>query len=249
MQESITLFAGFDPREACVYHVFCQSVLEKSSTPVFFCPLTEDTLQFDGQQDGSNAFIYSRYLVPHLMDFGGWALFCDGDMICNTDIAELWNLRDETKAVQVVKHDYKTISKRKYIGTPLENDNVDYPRKNWSSVILWNCGHPSNRILSREFVSEAGGKVLHRFDWLNDEEIGELPLTWNYLDTEYPPKEAKIDHHTLGSPGFNHYSECPSAQTWHDTLLRTLNMEGEEQMKMLERAYPSAIKAWKARYG
>jgi hypothetical protein len=192
---------------------------------------------FDGQQDGTNGFIYSRYLVPYLNGFYGAALFVDGDMHVNADIMELMDLFDPDKAVQVVKHDYKTKYRRKYIGTPIENDNVDYPRKNWSSVVLFNCAHPANRILTPEYVSEAGGAVLHRFAWLDDDEIGELPKEWNHLVGEYEPCDAKLYHHTLGSPGFKHYAQCESSAQWNGYLLNALNMEGERQAKMVSRAH------------
>ena len=234
----INLYVGYDPREACVYHTFCQSVIEHASVPVRFTPLHSPMLAgFDGQQDGTNAFIYSRYLVPHLEDFSGWAIFCDGDMHVVSDIAELYNLRDESKAIQVVKHDYKTRSPRKYINTPLESDNIDYPRKNWSSVMLINCGHPSNRILKPEFVATAGGSVLHRFGWLSDEDVGELPREWNHLVSEYEPSEASLYHYTLGSPGFEHYKDCESSQDWNRYLLNALNMAGERQSEIVRRAH------------
>ena len=203
----LPIYVGYDPREACVYHTFCQSVIENAKEPVSFIPLHQQHLDgFDGQQDGTNGFIFSRYLVPYLNGFYGAAIFCDGDMIVNTDINELIDLMDPMYAVQVVKHDYKTKYPRKYIGSPIENDNVDYPRKNWSSVMIFNCGHPSNSILTPEFVAEAGGSFLHRFEWLNDTEIGELPLEWNWLEGEYPHNpDAKLIHHTLGSPGFSYY--------------------------------------------
>jgi hypothetical protein len=233
----INLYVGFDQREACVYHTFCQSVIEHASTPVSFHPLATNMLHFDGQQDGTNAFIFSRYLIPHLQDFEGWAIFADGDMHLNDDISKLYDLRDESKAVMVVKHDYKTKSNRKYIGSPIENDNVDYPRKNWSSVILFNCGHPSNRILTREYVAEAGAAVIHRFGWLNDDEIGDLPREWNHLETEYEyDPHAKLVHQTLGSPGFAHYSRSPSARDWNTYLLNSLNMEGERPSEIVRRA-------------
>lgn len=234
----IPLFVGFDPREAAVYHTFCQSVIEHASGPVSFIPLHKPMLDnFDGQQDGTNAFIYSRYLVPHLQDFEGFALFCDGDMIVDADIYELFNLKDESKAVQVVQHNYKTACHRKYVDTPIENHNVDYPRKNWSSVVIFNCGHPSNKVLTPEFVAEAGGSVLHRFQWLKDEEIGELPPEWNWLVGEYPDEPAKLYHHTLGSPGFTHYAKCFSARAWNDYLLSALNMVGERPAEMVRRAH------------
>ena len=235
----ITLYVGYDPREACVYHTFCQSVIENASGPVQFVPLHKPMLDnFDGQQDGTNAFIYSRYLVPYLQDFTGFAIFCDGDMHVNADIYELYDKRDASKAVQVVQHNYKTAQHRKYVGTPIENHNVDYPRKNWSSVILFNCAHPSHGILTPEYVGEAGGSVLHRFAWLNDEEIGELPVEWNWLVGEYPDRDGmKLYHHTLGSPGFAEYSECHSSKEWNQYMLNSLHMVGERQSEMVRRAH------------
>lgn len=230
------LYVGYDPREAIAYHVFCQSVIESSTELVEFVPLHSPMLEnFDGQQDGSNAFIYSRYLIPSLQDHAGWAIFCDGDMIVKDDIAKLWALRDDRFAVMVVKHDYTTRHRKKYLGTPLESVNVDYPRKNWSSVVLWNCGHPSNRILSRNFVNEAGGKFLHRFAWLRDEEIGELPVEWNHLVLEYDNNNSKLLHHTLGTPAFREYAD--SDIEWHRYLLRTIHAEGENPIEVVRRAY------------
>lgn len=233
----LDIYVGYDPREACVYHTFCQSVIEHASGPVRFIPLHQDLLHIDGQQDGTNAFIYSRYLVPHLQDYKGWAMFFDGDMHVTADVYELFELRDPQSAVQVVKHDYKTSSPRKYIGTPIENDNIDYPRKNWSSVMLFNCAHPSNKYLSPTNVGEAGGAFLHRFQWLTDEQIGELPHEWNHLVGEYPEAEAKLYHHTLGSPGFIHYAGCESAAGWNRYLLNALHMVGEHPTEMVRRAY------------
>lgn len=234
----LTLYVGYDPREAAVYHVFCQSVIEHASGPVRFIPLHAPMLDdFDGQQDGTNAFIFSRYLVPYLEGYEGWAMFADGDMHVNADIYELWELRDASKAVQVVKHDYQTQSPRKYVGTPIANDNIDYPRKNWSSVMLFNCAHSSNRYLSVENVSEAGGAFLHRFRWLRDEQIGELPLDWNHLVGEYEANPcAKLVHHTLGSPGFEAYKDCETAKDWNTYLLNATNMIGERQAEMVRRA-------------
>ena len=146
----IRLFVGFDPREAVAYHTFCQSVLEKASQPVSFTPLVLKALPgyTETHTDGSNTFIYSRFLTPHLCNFEGWALFADGDMICRDDITKLWALRDPSKALMVVQHDYQTKAAVKYLG----NKNQNYPRKNWSSVMLWNCAHPKHRVLTPEFL-------------------------------------------------------------------------------------------------
>ncbi|MBT3917650.1 MAG: glycosyltransferase, partial [Nitrosomonadales bacterium] len=151
MNETIKIVVGFDQRESVAYHTFVQSVIEKSSLPVSFTPLTITTLKGyeEKHQDMSNDFVYSRFLTPYLNNFKGWAIFADGDMICQADIKELWDLRDESKAVQVVKHDYKTKAKKKYLG----NKNENYPKKNWSSLILWNCSHPKNKNLTPSLVA------------------------------------------------------------------------------------------------
>ncbi len=235
----LPIYVGYDPREACVYHTFCQSVIEHAHSPVSFTPLHQQHLNgFDGQQDGTNAFIYSRYLVPYLETFQGAAVFVDGDMHVNCDINELLYLFDPDYAVQVVKHDYSTRHHRKYLGTPLENDNVDYPRKNWSSVMIWNCAHPANKILTPEFVADAGGAFLHRFEWLRDDQIGGLPKEWNHLVGEYKPNpDAKLYHHTLGTPGFQRYMSCESHKEWNAYLLNALHLEGERQSDMVRRAH------------
>ncbi|HVO07680.1 MAG TPA: glycosyltransferase [Burkholderiaceae bacterium] len=210
----IRLFVGFDPREAVAYHTFCQSVLEKASRPVSFTPLVLQALPgyTETHTDGSNTFIYSRFLTPHLCDFQGWALFADGDMICRADIAELWALRDERKAVQVVQHDYQTKATVKYLG----NKNQNYPRKNWSSVVLWNCAHPKHQLLTPEFLMGQTGAFLHRFSWLDDADIGALPREWNWLTTEYPDNyDARLLHYTLGTPCFKAYWDAEMADEWH----------------------------------
>ena len=218
--QTIRLFVGFDPREAVAFHTFAQSVLEKSSLPVAITPLVLQALPGyrETHRDGSNTFIYSRFLTPFLCDFQGWAVFADGDMICRADIAELWALRDPAKAVQVVQHDYETKAATKYLG----NKNQNYPRKNWSSVMLWNCAHPKHRVLSPEFVMQQGGAFLHRFQWLDDADIGALPLEWNWLTTEYEDnRQAKLLHYTLGTPCFEDYWNADMADEWHAAQARS----------------------------
>jgi len=222
MPERVNIVVGFDQREAIAYHVFCQSVIDRSSLPVQFLPLSPRGISdyVETHQDGSNVFIYRRFLTPYLMDYQGWALFADGDMICNSDIANLWRMRDASKAVMVAKHDYKTKAATKYLG----NKNEDYPRKNWSSVILWNCGHPANRVLTPKFVQSQTGAFLHRFHWLKDEDIGEIPKEWNWLAVEYESKEGvDLIHYTLGTPCFKAYRDCDMAARWHEAFEQTIS--------------------------
>lgn len=214
MSPVIRLMVGFDQKEAVAYHTFVQSVIDVTSVPVAITPLVLSSLKGyrESHADGSNSFIYSRFLTPAISGYEGWAIFADGDMICNRDLAALWALRCEDYAVLVVKHSYKTKSNKKYLG----NRNENYPRKNWSSVILWNCGHPKNRVLTPEFVMAKDGKYLHRFSWLDDSDIGELPKEWNWLTTEYEDNpQANLLHFTLGTPCFKDYRHTDMASHWH----------------------------------
>lgn len=220
MTETIRIAVGFDQREAVAYHTFCQSVIDHASRPVQFLPLAEHTLADyrETHTDGSNRFIYTRFLTPYLMGFEGWAIFADGDMVCNADIQELWSLRDASRAVQVVQHDYRTRQATKYLG----NRNDDYPRKNWSSVILWNCGHPANRVLTPDFVASNSGAFLHRFSWIDDDLIGALPMVWNWLAIEYDDNPAaKLIHYTLGTPCFRDYANSAMSDDWENAHRRS----------------------------
>ena len=220
----LKIFVGFDGKvEPVAYHTFCQSVIEKSSIPVSFTPLALNTLSEykETHTDGSNAFIYSRFLVPYLCDFKGMALFVDGDMICRTDIAEILWEHEQDHALKVVKHYYQTKHPVKYLGAK----NEDYPKKNWSSVMLWNCGHHLNKQLTPQFVMDKPGKYLHRFEWLKypEEQVGKLDETWNWLETEYQYKEdAKLVHHTLGTPCFKDYQNSDYAKEWWQTYHRMI---------------------------
>jgi lipopolysaccharide biosynthesis glycosyltransferase len=210
----ISIFIGYDHREAIAYHVCANSIVRQSSKPISLVPLALRNLQDyeEKHTDGSNQFIYSRFLVPHLMEYKGWAIFMDGDMLIRDDIVKLWEMRDDTKAVQVVKHNYKTKLSEKYLGSK----NEDYPRKNWSSVILWNCGHPANAAVTPEFVQNATGSQVHRFTWLPDDLIGELPIEWNWLPDEFGINlDAKLIHYTLGTPCFHDFATTPMADEWH----------------------------------
>jgi len=207
------VFIGHDPREAVAYHVCCESIIKHASIPVAFIPLSGE------QRDGSNTFIYARFLVPYLCGFKGMALYLDGDMIVRDDIAKLVAEASPRCGVNVVKHDYKTKFATKYLG----NKNEDYPRKNWSSVILYDCAFYPNRVLIPEFVAKQPSSYLHRFSWLADDQIGSLPKEWNHLTMEYAPNpDAKLYHYTLGIPAFDGYQGQEGAEEWRKTLTEAL---------------------------
>jgi len=216
----IPIFIGYDPREAIAYHTCANSIIRHASKPVSIIPLALNLFDdySETHTDGSNHFIYSRFLVPHLMDYIGWAIFMDGDMIVRDDIVKLWDLREVDKDVMVVKHDYETKMQTKYLGSKNEN----YPRKNWSSVILWNCNSHPNRKVTPKFVQNATGAELHRFTWIKDERIGELPAEWNWLPDEYGENpDAKLLHYTLGTPSFHEFADTPMGSEWHRERILT----------------------------
>jgi lipopolysaccharide biosynthesis glycosyltransferase len=218
--KTIPIFIGYDPREAIAYHVCANSIIRNSSVPVSIIPLALNNFKdyTETHTDGSNQFIYSRFLVPYLMDYTGHAIFMDGDMIVRGDIAELWALRDEGKDVQVVKHDYKTKTPVKYLGAK----NEDYPRKNWSSVMIFNCNSGSTKKLTPEYIQQSTGAHLHRFEWTNDNQVGELPKEWNWLPDEYGANfQAKLLHYTLGTPSFHDFATTPMGDEWHRERIYT----------------------------
>ena len=215
----INLFVGFDPREEVGTHAFNASVLAHTTEPVQITHLYKNMLEKHlGHvfQVGTNEFTKTRFLIPHLMGRKGWAIFADGaDMVLLGDLAELMQHAKplEGKSVYVVKHDYQTNSSRKYIGTQMEADNVDYPRKNWASLMLINCAHCAWPTV--EEVAKMDMLDLLQFKFLPDDKIGELPKEWNWLADEYGENEnAKLLHWTQGSPGFSNYAKASHAHDW-----------------------------------
>lgn len=217
-QDVIKVFIGFDPVESVAWHTMANSILTRSSRPVAIVPVNLANLKslYTRERDPkqSNEFSFSRFLVPHLCNYQGLALFFDCDMMLRTDIASIFDatLVQPDKAVYVVKHDYEPRDDIKYLNTV----QYKYPRKNWSSVVLWNCAHPANRAVTPDFVNTASAMELHRFTWLQDSEIGELDIRWNWLVGEYdqPPNDVKNVHWTVGGPYFHEYKNSDFSEEW-----------------------------------
>lgn len=153
----------------------------------------------------------ARFFVPFLMNYQGWALFTDGDVLFRADVRQLSALADDRYAVQVVQHPPLLEYGMKKDGQP----QWAYPRKNWSSVILWNCGHPANQALTRDVLNSWPGRDLHAFTWLKDEEIGALPAAWNHLVNVSPPDDnPALVHFTLGTPDLPGHDADPFAEEW-----------------------------------
>jgi hypothetical protein len=212
----IRIFIGFDPRETVAYHVFAHSILARASAPVTIAPLALTQLgrllTRPRHALQSTDFSFSRFLVPQLCGYEGWAVFFDCDMLMLDDVAKLWALRDERHAVQVVKHRHVPPESIKFLGAA----QTKYEKKNWSSAILFN--NARCRALTPDYVNTASGLELHQFKWLaGDHEIGEIPGRWNHLvDYDPPCAAAEISnlHYTIGGPYFAAYAECGYAREW-----------------------------------
>ncbi len=214
----IRVFIGFDPVESLTYHVHANSILRHSSMPVSITPVSlknlEGILTRDRHTLQSNDFSFSRFLVPWMCNFEGWAIFTDCDMVVRDDIAKLWAWRDDKYAVQCVHHNHIPPETEKYLG----NVQTKYSRKNWSSVMLFN--NAKCKALTPEYVNHADGLDLHQFKWLKDEEIGYLPKSWNHLVGYDHGNDAKLVHWTTGGPYFEEYANVDYHQDfWTEKTL------------------------------
>jgi hypothetical protein len=211
----LNVHIGFDPRESAACYTLAHSILRRTSVPVSIAPLMQSQLRdvytrSRGPTE-STEFSLTRFLVPSLAGYRGWSLFMDCDMLCRADIAGLAREaeRQPDKALLVCKHDYVPKTERKF----LDQVQTRYPRKNWSSLMLFN--NERCRALSADYVNRASGLELHRFGWIDDAAIGELALEWNWLVGEYDYNPAaKIVHFTIGGPYFEKYRDCDYAAEW-----------------------------------
>ncbi len=223
--ETLKIFIGFDQVEAVAYHTLCQSIIDRSSMPVSITPVKMSMLpEYKRERDPrqSNEFSFTRFLTPYLAGYSGWALFMDCDMLFRADPAELYALRDPTKSVQVCKHEYIPKTHTKFLGA----EQFVYPRKNWSSVMLFNCNHLHCKKLTPDVVNTAEPSYLHQLKWTDDERIGSLPLEWNWLVGEYPnSEEAKNVHFTIGGPYFYEYADTDYSDEWRHEYDRMKHCE------------------------
>ena len=214
----INIFIGYDSKERVAYNVLSHSIIQNSTKPVAITPIALNNLKYDFVRErnalSSTEFSFSRFMIPHLMNYQGWALFMDCDMLMFEDVSKLWRMRDDSKAIQVCKHDYTPKESKKFLGQV----QTKYEKKNWSSFMLMNCKKCTT--LTPDYVNKASGLELHQFKWLEgDHLIGDLPLEWNWLVGEYEYKEDVNNvHYTKGGPWFEDYAKCDYSQDWFRNL-------------------------------
>jgi len=213
------VYVGWDSREDIAYQV-CRHSLVSRNENVEVIPLKQNELRkaeiYTREEDplSSTEFTFTRFLVPHLNNYTGWAAFVDCDFVFLEDVQKLFYMtHNQNYAVMVVQHEYNPTNTVKMDGKTQHR----YPRKNWSSLILFNCEHPSNKVLTKELVNSATGAYLHRFQWLKDEEIGCLSQEWNWLVGWYKEPnhgKPKALHYTEGGPWFPNHVNCEYGAVW-----------------------------------
>lgn len=232
---ALPVYIGHDSREPEATAVCEASLLRRSSMPLHIVRMDRQAIceagfhsrpfeRRDGGQridirDGkpfSTDFSFTRFLVPALSLYQGWALFCDGDFLFTADVAGLFGLANAKYAAMCVKHQHVPAEAVKMDGM----EQTRYHRKNWSSLTLWNCAHPANRHVGRPCVNKMSGGWLHAFSWLKDELIGELPMTWNHLvGVNESVDELPCGlHFTEGIPTMPGYENTPYADLWRAEL-------------------------------
>ena len=253
MIERLNVFVGYDRRESEAFYVAVKSLVDKSSIPLRVHMLHETNLRacglytrgyhYDDERpqvrvddaDGrpfSTDFAFTRFLVPALTDYRGWALFFDCDFLFRADVAKLLEVyADPGYSVSCVQHKHVPLAGAVKMDAQLQQR---YACKNWSSFMLFNCSHPNNRLLTPATVNAWRGGDLHSFQWLPSlTEVGEIDERWNWLVNASPTTDAghaismenivgdgRVDespfaaHFTSGGPWFPEYRDVPFADEW-----------------------------------
>lgn len=227
MKERVAIYIGIDSRQAGTYDTCKMSIQDYSDIkilPIRLAEMEANGLYWRQQGQESTEFAYTRFLTPYLKGFYDYAIFCDSDFIWNSDPLEMIELIDPFNAVSVVQHNITEDQIK-----PIKMDGQKqhwYPRKNWSSLMVFNCKHPYVKRLTPEVVSESPPGYLHELDWAGTS-IGNLPRTYNYLvgyykDIDYP----KAIHYTDGGPWHPGYENCDFADKWYGYKQRVVDLYG-----------------------
>lgn len=213
----MNIHIGYDSAQDIAYSVCRHSIIKNTcNKDICISKISCDSIVgYNRQHDplASTPFTYARFYIPFVNDYKGCSIFCDGDFLFLEDIQKLSDQFDPRYAVQVVKHDYTPSNTLKMNDKP----QSIYPRKNWSSLILWNNAHPKNRQLDCNLLNNASGSFLHRFQWLDDADIGEISYEWNWLVGWYTATNTilpKALHFTEGGPWLEEYKNCEYSDAW-----------------------------------
>lgn len=232
MDKPCAIYIGFDPREASAFAVARHTINKHLTQPIPVRGIVLSDLVNRGlytrpmsYQDGqlfddisgapcSTQFAISRFFTP-LLAGAGWALFLDCDFLVRTNLCRLFEMLQPDKALYCVHHEHNPEEMTKMDG----QTQTRYRRKNWSSFMVFNCDHPSNKRLTVRKLNRWPGRDLHAFRWLKDDEIGTLGLQWNWLNNVSTGNvEPKCVHFTLGTPDMQGYGDQPYADEWSEAL-------------------------------
>ena len=214
------IFIGWDKREDIAFKVCQESLARHSSEYLSITPIKQHEMRernlYWREPDplSSTDFTFTRFLTPYLAGYKGWAIFMDCDFLWRGDVAGVLDYVDNRKAVICVQHKYKPKEETKMDGAVQHQ----YPRKNWSSLMLINCEHDDvMQNLTMQTVNIATGMYLHRFRWTTDECIGELPIAYNYLEGWHTKQDCPNPvavHMTRGGPWFKDWQHVEYAEEW-----------------------------------
>lgn len=215
----LKIYVGYDTREDIAFQVCRYSLERHASAEIAVHPLKQTTLRELGlyarpiDAKATTEFSLTRFLTPYLAAHDGWSIFVDCDFVFTVDVNEILNEVDPAKAVYAVQHEYVPKNAVKMDGKA----QTLYPRKNWSSFMMFNGAHPDVRALTPEIVNTAAPSFLHRLSWVKDDaDIGALDLKWNFLEGEYPMPEQTPNavHFTNGGPWFSEWQTVDFADLW-----------------------------------
>lgn len=217
MVSKLKIYVGYDTREDIAWQVARHSIQRHTSADVEIYPLKQAELRELGlytrpKDKATTEFSITRFLTPYLAAYDGWSLFIDCDFLITRDITELLDIVDDSKALYCVQHDYTPANMIKMDG----QQQTTYPRKNWSSCMAFNGAHPKIKALTPEVVNSESPAYLHRFSFLDDADIGELDLEWNFLEGEYkkPNQIPMCVHYTNGGPWFEEWQDVDFGDEW-----------------------------------
>jgi lipopolysaccharide biosynthesis glycosyltransferase len=229
------IFVGYDSREDIAWQVCRHSLLRHADDDLTVIPLRQNALRELGlytrpyDLGASTEFSLTRFLTPYLAAQSGWVIFCDCDFLYTADVRQVFDGLDPSKALYCVKHDYTPAFRVKMDG----KRQAVYPRKNWSSFMVFNCDHADVRALTPQVVNSATAAYLHRFEWIGDaSDIGSLDLDWNFLGGEYqkPDYTPRVIHYTNGGPWFDEWQNCDFADLWIEERDRYLQANRADEV-------------------